>query len=164
MNFTEMQNILFKITGRTYATQSCDKAFKSEYNKQAIQFLLKTNTECKIEFIGKQIAPSWGNQSVNTYTVTLKNSKSSYTYTFYDSISNTEKKKSLTLEFYSVLACLGSYYPESFDDFISEFGYTFDSEREYIRVKQIHLNCLDESKALRKLFNEEELRELSEIQ
>lgn len=142
---------------------SIKRAFESEYNIQAINFLLETNTKCFIEFSHKGF-PSWQNKDqVNIYSVTLKNEKSSYTFKFYDSIKNTQDRKMLTLDFYSVLACLEIYTPENFDEFCSEHGYEFKNESDYIRVKKIHLECIDQTKALRKLFTSEQLEKLSEI-
>lgn len=136
--------------------------FKSDYQVQAINFLANSETTCQIDPIGKTF-PSWGNKAVNTYSVTLKNKRGEYTFTFYDSISNTEKKKSARLDFYSVLACLGFYIPENFDEFCADFGYTFKTEEDYIKVKQTHISCLNQEKALRKMFTAEEMEELAEI-
>lgn len=154
---------IFTITGRHFASKSIEDAFKNEYNVKAIEFLNSSLTECDIRFLNKDF-PSWQNkEQVNKYSVTLKNKKHSYTFDFYDSIKNTNDKKSSVLNFYNVLACLSLYYPENFDDFINEFGYEIKTERDYIRIKKIHLDCLDESKALSKLFTSEELEKLSEI-
>lgn len=149
---------------KTYISQAmADRMFESEYNTQAINFLLETETTCKIEFRGLARPPWNKDNEVNSYRVTLKNKKHTYEFEFFDSISNTEKGKKATYDFYSVLACLDINIPENFDDFISEFGYEFSSEAEYIRVKAVHLACLDQAKNLRKLFNEEQLEKLSEI-
>ena len=148
---------------RTYISENyADKILSSEYNQQAVNFLLETETTCEIEFTGLS-KPSWGNTRVNSYRVTLKNKKHEYIFDFYDSIKNTEENKKATYDFYSVLACMSHYTPESFDDFCSEFGYEFKSESEYIKAKSTHMACLDEQKNLRKLFNEEQLEKLQEI-
>lgn len=146
------------------STSTADKLLESEYQRQAVDFLLETGTTCEIASSGLR-RPSWANkeQAVNSYSVTLKNKKHSYTFEFFDSINNTEKKKSATLDFYSVLACMGHYTPESFDEFCSDYGYEFKNESDYIRVKSIHLACLDQDKNLRKLFTEDEMQKLSEI-
>ncbi len=162
MNTLTESEIIFKITGKNINSDSLKITFENSYNKDAIDFLLETETECNIHFMSKQF-PSWGKEEVNTYSVTLKNKRSSYTFTFYDSIKNTQDRKSATFQFYSVLACLDSNYAESFDDFISDFGYEIKTERDYVRIKKIHLDCIDESKALRKLFTEEQLEKLNDI-
>ena len=70
---------------------------------------------------------------------------------------------SLTLDFYTVLAAIGHYVSDNFDDFCAECGYQFKNETEYIKVKKTHLDCLDESKNLAKLFTPEELEKLADI-
>lgn len=148
-----------------------NKILESEYQRQAVDFLIETGTTCSIEFKGLS-NPNWDKKrKVNAYDVTLKNAKHTYTFQFFDSISNTEnssknfikKGYSTKLDFYSVLACIGYSTPESFDDFCSDFGYEFKNETEYIKAKSIHLACLDQDKNLRKLFNSDELQKLSEI-
>jgi len=149
---------------RSYiSVRQADSVLSSEYQIQAVEFLLSTNTICDIVFKGVR-SSSWdNNRNVNTYDVTLKNSKHSYTFEFFDSINNTEKGKSAVLDFYSVLACMGHYTPESFDEFCSDYGYTFANETEYIKAKTTHLACLDQDKNLRKLFTSEQLEKLQEI-
>lgn len=136
--------------------------FNNEYNMSAINFLIKADTTCNIELVGKSV-PRWGEQAVNTYQVTLVNSKSKYTYTFYDSIYNTTNNKKITYDFYSALACLNTYCHDNFDDFCSDYGYEFKNERDYIKVKQVHLEVLDQNKQLCKLFTSEQLEELNNI-
>ena len=150
------------LTVNSFRPDRIRELFESEYQMQAINFLVQAKTTCYIHFIGES-SPSWGKQLVNTYSVTLKNSRGEYTFTFYDSINNTEKKKSARLDFYSVLACLGFYTPENFDEFCADFGYSFKTEEEYIKVKQTHITCLNQDKALRKMFTAEEMEDLGSI-
>ena len=60
---------------------------------------------------------------------------------------------------YSILACCSCDYwcEEDFDYWCSDYGYTFDNEREYIKVKSIHHKCLDQSRKLKKIFSESEI-------
>ena len=150
------------ITSKNYL--SLQKIADSPYQMQAIDFLYKTKTTCNIELVGKTY-PDWDKKNLhNEYRVTLKNSKHTYVFSWYDSIQNTSIKPKLsTNDFYSVLAGLGFYYPENFDDFCSEFGYEFENESEYIKAKQVHLSCLDQDKQLKKLFTSEELEQLADI-
>lgn len=162
MNYEET---LFKIiSNRPFLSlNQLTKIFDSKYNRQAIDFLLETKTICDIELIGEDFS-EWNKKAkVNKYRVTLKNKNHNYTFDFWDSIHNTEKRKSAKYDFYSVLACLGLYIPDSFDEFCADLGYEFKNETEYIKTKQIHLNCLDQNKNLRKLFTTEQLEKLSEI-
>ena len=165
---TEFTNVekINKVIGhnRSYiSAMQADKVLRSEYQAQAINFLLETNTICDIVSTGTK-SPSWDNKhKVNAYSVTLKNSKHSYTFEFFDSINNTEKLKSARFDFYSVLAGMGHCTPESFDEFCSDYGYTFANETEYIKAKTTHLACLDQDKNLRKLFTPEQMKQLNEI-
>lgn len=164
-NMTNVEKIN-KVIGnnRRYISEViASNALKSEYNKKAISFLIETDTTCDIELIGLRNT-TWGSKrDVNAYNVTLKNAKHSYTFEFFDSINNTEKNKSARLDFYSVLVCMRHYIPESFDEFCSDFGYEFKNETEYIKAKGIHLACLDQDKNLKKLFTDEQLTKLQEI-
>lgn len=162
-NRDKLNDVLIEYNRTLLSDRQIDGIFKSEYNRQAIEFLLKTKTKIDIKSIGQDY-PNWQRDNVvNKYRVTLKNSKHTYNYEFFDSIKNTQAGKLLKYDFYSVLACLGFYTPDSFDDFCSEFGYEFKNESEYIKTKSIHLDCLDQSKNLRKLFTVSELDMLSEI-
>ena len=163
MKLTQQQ--LNKITdcNEYHSSERLDSVVKSEYNEQAVKFLLDTETSCKIVSCG-QSKPSWDSRKLhNTYGVTLKNKKSEFTFTFYDSIKNTEDKKTLKYDFYSVLTCLNIYTPDSFDDFCSDYGYEFKNETEYIKTKSTHIESLRKQKELNKLFTESELFLLSEI-
>lgn len=155
----------YKLTvERNYASDLVvNRLAESEYQMQAIKFLLHTKTTCDIVKTGLS-SPSWNTEaSVNKYSVTLKNSRHSYTFEFFDSIHNTQNNKSAKYDFYSVLACLSFSTPESFDDFCADFGYEFKNESEYIKAKSTHLACLDQDKNLRKLFTAEQREQLQEI-
>jgi len=158
----EMINKVLPKNIRYITPITADKIMECEYQRQAIEFLISSGTTCDIQKIGL-FTPNWGDKEVNTYKVTLENSRHKYSFTFYDSIHNTEKNKSLTRDFYSVLACLNSYCPDNFDDFCADYGYEFKNESEYIRVKGIHLDCLEQANQLRKLFTLEQLEQLNEI-
>ncbi len=61
---------------------------------------------------------------------------------------------------YDILACITKYDPDTFENFCSEFGYDTDSRRAeaiYEAVKDEYLNIC-------RLFNEDELNEMAEIQ
>lgn len=121
---TDYRQTLSKIiTDRPYLTeQRLNTIFECKYNQKAIDFLVDTKTTCDIEKIGQDFS-TWNKKSkVNKYSVTLKNKKHSYTFDFWDSIHNTEKKIGAKYKFYNVLACLGVYVPDSFDDFCADFG------------------------------------------
>lgn len=162
MTNVEKINKVLPNNHRYISENMANNILESKYNRQAVEFLLETETTCDIKFLGLRKQP-WSDKKVNSYDVTLKNARHTYTYEFFDSIKNAEDGKKATYDFYSVIACMGHYVPESFDDFISEFGYEFKTEAEYIKVKNTHLACLDQVKNLKKLFTSEQLEKLAEI-
>ncbi|HFC30551.1 MAG TPA: hypothetical protein ENJ44_05860 [Oceanospirillales bacterium] len=143
----------------------------NEYEIQARKWLKETGSSLKIEFVALDYHFSNDKEKRNIFDVTLSNKKGHYRFRFGTSINNTYRKtfngqlihikKKPTN--YSILASLGFYYPSDFDEFIMEFGYIFDTEKEYIEVKAIHQACLDEKQALRKMYSQSELEQLAEI-
>ena len=61
---------------------------------------------------------------------------------------------------YDVLACLEKYDPGTFEDFCSEFGYDEDSRT----AEKIYIAVINEYKNLTRIFTEEQMEELREIQ
>ncbi len=130
----------------------------SEYDKQAISFLRKSETTFSIMFNRKGNYFDTDEQERNIYTVTLQNKIAVYSFTFGSSINDT--KNNIIPSEYDVLACLTKYDPGTFADFCSEYGYDEDSrkaEKTYKSVKDEWLNVCA-------LFSDEELSELQEIQ
>lgn len=162
MDNVEKLNKVLPNNHRYISENMADKILTSEYNQQAVNFLLETETTCDIQFRGL-VTPSWGKQDVNSYKVTLKNKKHTYTYEFYDSIKNTEDGKKATYDFYSVLACMHLNYCRDFDEFCSEFGYVFTTEKEFIKAKHTYFAIVEQDENLRKLFDADQLEKLQEI-
>ena len=67
---------------------------------------------------------------------------------------------------YNILACLSSemYCPETIEDFIDEYGYEIKRGGDLKRVMNIYDGLKKQSDDLHRIFNEEELEALSEIQ
>ena len=61
---------------------------------------------------------------------------------------------------YDVLACLEKYDVGTFEDFCSEFGYDEDSRA----AERIYITVIKEYKDLTRIFTEEQMEELREIQ
>ena len=75
------------------------------------------------------------------------------------------KLKNKKPEAYDILACLSSYYPETFADFCDEFGYSNDCDlSEYPKIMGIFEACKTEERGLKSMYSEQELEQLSEIQ
>lgn len=132
----------------------------------------------------------------NWYDVTITTPRGKMTFTFWDSIHNTEistmtfeeyAKKKLKYNRvedmsygekvkakndlarlktdavpneYDVLACLEKYDVGTFEDFCSELGYDEDSRT----AERIYIAVIKEYKDLTRIFTEEQMEELSEIQ
>lgn len=60
---------------------------------------------------------------------------------------------------YDILACVEKYGYDSFSDFCSEFGYSTDS----ISAREIFLACGEEYAGLRRIFTEEQMEKIREI-
>ena len=61
---------------------------------------------------------------------------------------------------YDILACLQKYDVGTFEDFCSEFGYDEDS----MTAERIYIAVIKEYKDLTRIFTEEQMEELCEIQ
>lgn len=95
-------------------------------------------------------------QERNVYRVTITRNKDKTSFMYGDSINNTEEGKQPDI--YTILCCCGSDYhtEENFKDFCSEFGYNEDS----IKALKLHKKCLKQSEKIKKIFTEEEARNL----
>lgn len=102
-----------------------------EYEKNAVELAEKYNIEKKIINVEcKKYFPD-DKEERDVYTIELSSPFSSYTFTFGDSIYNTEENKKRKVKkvpsFYNLFACTQKYEVSAdIDDFIAEFGYTAD--------------------------------------
>lgn len=157
----------------------------NEYIKQANDFCNKYNTTIKVVYshTGSHFADDKEKRDIyNIEIQRVKNGKIlAYDFTYGDSMFNTEKnqetikrvdgkrvksgkrKQVVTPSNYDILACLTKYDCGDFDDFFSDFGYEINSEKDYIKVKQIYLNVKEEYKNVHRLFSDC-IEELEEIQ
>ena len=60
---------------------------------------------------------------------------------------------------YDILACVEKYSYDSFSDFCAEFGYSTDS----ISARETFLACGEEYAGLRRIFTEEQMEKMREI-
>ena len=104
----------------------------------------------------------------NIYLVTVKYNGSKTSFTFGDSIANTEDSKNpFNKEHFDeyktdILECITSdyyyskdYYPD-LQSFCDEFGYDIDSRK----AEGIYKKCLRQSEKLHKLFNDTDIETL----
>ena len=162
----------------------------NEYLEQAKNLLNKANAKCEIVYGGISRNENWKEKEKrNWYDVTITTPRGKMTFTFWDSIHNTEistmtfeeyAKKKLKYNRvedmsygekvkakndlarlkadavpneYDVLACLEKYDP-------GELGYNEDSRT----AERIYIAVIKEYKDLIRIFTEEQMEELREIQ
>lgn len=151
----------------------------NEYIKQATEFLQKTYSKMKIEYVGLAVNKEWKEKEKRClYEITLTSPRGSMIFNFWDSIRNTKirtmpfdlynvqankelaaKKKAAVPSVYDVLACLTKCDPGTFEDFCSDYGYDEDSrtaERVYFAVQK-------EYAQITRLFTPDQMEELAEI-
>jgi hypothetical protein len=129
---------------------------RNEYDVQVEKFLKDTNTTFKVKYF--DYGPYFNNdkESREIYKITLRNPRGgSYTFKFGQSIANQGQEPTP----YSVLACLQKYDVGSFEDFCKEFGYVEDSRK----AEKIYKGVLKEYNAVNRLFTEDEIKVLAEI-
>lgn len=127
-----------------------------DYQKQANDFANKHGITLEIG------SPDYGRhfhddkESRYIFPVTLKCHGKQYTFKFGQSINGGDEEPTM----YDILTCMTKYDPETFENFCSEFGYDTDSrkaEKTYKAVKK-------EYAAMKRLFSNEVLEEMQEIQ
>ena len=153
----------------------------NEYEQQAQDFLKATGTELRIEFSHHGFYFAGDKEKRDVYQFTLKNARGEYTSTFGDSISNTQardaknnpqrywgqKRKPATYRkpsAYDILACLEKYEVDpEFSEWCKEFGYDSRPLQEFPEVFKIHQACAEQYRCVRRLFTEEQMDLLREI-
>lgn len=131
----------------------------NKYAEQAKNFLKNTHSRLIITYVSTERNPNWKNDKPrNHYKCVLKHARKQYTFDFWDNLYNTWNGIEPTE--YDILACLEKYGPDdSFEGFCCEFGYCDDS----ISALRIYKAVCREYKALRRLYNDEEMDALREI-
>ena len=149
----------------------------NDYLKQAKEFCTKNNVTIEVKFLYKGYHFEDDKQKRDIYQVTInrKNGKNlkPFIFNFGSSINDTKsnydrngnrKRRGLTVpNEYDILACITKYEIGDFDDFVSTFGYTFETEKECIKIKGIHLAVKEEYENIYRLFSDV-MEELQDIQ
>lgn len=133
----------------------------NEYVKQARDFLKKTKTTLKIEYFITDRYFVGDKEVRNIYKCVLKNKRGQYTFKFGDSVYNTIENIEPTE--YDVLSCMIKYDVGTFENFISDLGYSIDTKEDYNNACKTYNAVCREYNALCRLFTPEELEELEEI-
>lgn len=124
------------------------------YNKEALDFLNATSTALTIKF--KTFGDHFNDGVIRSiFRCGLKNKLGSYYFDFGQSVSEGSSEPTA----YSILSCLQKYDVGSFEDFCSEFGYYEGSKR----ATKIYKAVCREYEGISKLFNNEQIESLAEI-
>ena len=134
-----------------------------EYRKQATDFLASCNATMNIQFVGTEINPHWNEtEERNKYRFTITTPQGKMEGDFWDSIYN--KMNGTKPNEYDILACLEKYEVGSIDDFMHEFGYEVNSTRDFTNLLNTYNAVVKEYNDLRRIFTDEQMEMLREIQ
>ncbi len=137
----------------------------SKYTEQARNFLKSANAEMKIAFIGTEVNSRWNDSEPrNKYRFTITTPKGKMEGVFWDSIYNTRKNPKEKPTEYDILACLEKYDVGTMDDFMAEFGYEIKSATDMSNFIFTYNAVQKEYRDLCRIFTEEQMEELREIQ
>ena len=128
------------------------------YKTQAKNFLKKTDTKMTVKFTEKGLYFLGDTHSRDIYKIGLKRYGKWHYFKFGQSLQNSNGKTPPNA--YDILACLTKYDVGSFEDFCSEFGYDTDSRT----AEKTYKTVLKEYKMVAELWNDAEIKKLSEIQ
>ena len=136
----------------------------SEYEIQALDFLKKAETKMTISRTGEVQGFPFGNDALwhYKYQVTLTRQGKQYRFMFYDSFAHWRDNKRPSR--YDVLASVEKYeLPGSLKEFAAEYGYEFDEDESYKRLKKIYNACRKQYERLLDLFGADLMQKLQEI-
>lgn len=142
-----------------------------EYAQQAIDFLKMTKSTIRI-------IPKNNRNGRAVYDITLTTTIGEMNFQFWNSLYNTEilnknleeytgrerselvkKKMSASPTAYDVLVCITKYDPGSFENFCSDYGYDKYDKSSY----KIYMDVKNEFNQLKRIFTEDEMKELLNI-
>jgi len=137
----------------------------SNYEKQANDFLTKTNTTIKARFIKYDKYFMDDKEERDIFNITIQRESKKYNFTFGQSIAKSTGQENFNNKpsAYDVLAGLTKYDVGDFDNFCSDFGYNDLQLSKYQEVLKIYNAVIEEYKMVCNLWNEEERKELEEI-
>lgn len=138
------------------------------YLEQAEQFLKDFDAKLSITYVGMGTNKNWGETRPRPeYRFTITTPLGKMTETFWDSIVNKNKLENGEYDgpdAYDILSCLDPYAdPGDFEEFCREFGYERETTQEITMAKNIYYAVQKECAALKRIFTEEQLEKLAEI-
>lgn len=130
--------------------------------KQANDFLAKTGSTLSIKFLKHDFHFDDDKDTRDIYSCILKRGKLSHKIKFGQSINASEKGEKPTA--YDILCCLQKYDAGDFKNFCGEFEYDTYSMKENLKARKTYNAVRKEYEALAKMYSEEELSLMAEIQ
>lgn len=149
------------------ATDNIINAVANDYEKQALRFLADTNTSMSIKFLSTSRHFPDDKVVRDRYKIRISNDQHTFKLAFGDSINNTNTKPRQAPTAYAILSCLHVWQGVTLTDFCDDFGYEeWDglTGKTNKQTKKTYKAVLKESANLEKLFTEEQLEQLHEIQ
>jgi hypothetical protein len=142
----------------------------NEYTAQAKAWLESTGSTIVIKRVPDfmQKPPIWDGPHGYQYVAELRRGKKKYRFDFWDSYANQQKERNgnciprIQPTAYDVLACLDTYIDDSVSlgDFMSNFGFEV---KDVDKAQQALQDLQKQNRALRAMYNEDELQALNEI-
>jgi hypothetical protein len=142
---------------------------KTDYNKQANDFLHKYELNLSVREAIPQKKPLWCKEGekhgINYYCSLVNKEGEHYGFDFWGSIADADKIKhgesrKTGITNYSILACLDTFREgESFEDFCNSYGYSTDS----IMAEKTYQAVQEQAEGLKKVLSPEAIKELNEI-
>lgn len=130
-----------------------------DYIEKTKEFMRDTGCSVMISLAEKAKNPMWNDVFArNKYAITITTERGVMNYYYWDSIYNTRNDICPTV--YDVLSCLTKYDCGTFECFCNEFGYSDDSRKAFA----LYQGCVKEYEDLSRIFTEEQLEKLREIE
>lgn len=137
------------------------------YEQQGLDFLNKAKATMSIRLLGEYKGFPHDKNDVMMryyYRVKITTPLGSHSFNWYDSNYNWQFNNQNPIA-YSILSSIQKYeVPNDLENFVSEYDYQINSVSDYKRVSKIHKLCLNQYKALSRIFTKEQMEELQEIQ
>ena len=128
----------------------------SDYQLKAVNFLEKTGVKFSVSYVGHDFYFDGDKERRGIYQILLKRGEKSFSFKFGQSIAN----EGIDPTPYDVLACLTKYEVGTFENFCSEFGFDEGSRKAFKTYKA----ALKENEGVQRIWDENEIEELQEIQ
>lgn len=137
-----------------------------DYKEQALNFLKETNTDFEIDFVktveGFPFDNDYDKKLLhNAYKFKLIHNGKTYENMFYDSYHN--YLHNIEPVAYDVLASLMKYDVGEMSDFVDEYGYVIKDRNSFKTAERAWIACKNEYRALKEMFDSNEMKMLQEI-